>query len=190
MSDLITTDDLTASCPTLSGRADLARLVSSASQAVEAYCGRTFAVATYTERHDGRGLSRVWLRQRPVIEVTSVSADGYALDNTSGDAWTLDPDTGELLWGNGFDDPRFAPRFARGSRNIEVVYSAGFDPIPEAVATAAILTAKWLADRTGASGAFQSERIGDYSYTLATQAGLLPDAAEVMLASYVQGGVW
>lgn len=190
MADLITADDLTASCPTLAVRSDLARLVSSASQAVERYCNRTFAVDTYTERHDGRGLSRIWLRQRPVVSVAAVSSDGYDLDNTSGDAWTFNPDTGELLWSNGLDDPRFAARFARGFRNVEVTYTAGFDPIPEPVATAVILTARWLADRMNASGAFQSERIGDYSYTLATQAGVLSDAAEMLLASYVQDPIW
>ena len=39
----------------------------------------------YAEDLDGRDLPRVWLANRPVIAVTSVTVDGTALDNTAGD---------------------------------------------------------------------------------------------------------
>lgn len=187
MADLITTSELTAAVPSLTGRADLAQLVTAASLAVERYCGRTFAQATLTETHNGRNRSRLWLKRRPVVSVASVTINGTALDNTTSDAWTFQPETGELRRGNGHDAEPFAPWFPWGLQNIVVTYTGGYSPIPADVKQATILWARHLADATKASGLYQSEAIGDYSYTLASldaQAG--PPVALALLAPYVE----
>lgn len=164
MADLITTADLPAA---LAARDDAAALVSAASRWVERYCRRTFAQAEVTEKYDGRNLPRIWLDRTPVVEVASVTVNGAALDNSQGMGWTFDPDTGELLRGPGTDDPRFAPWFPRGRRNVEVTYTGGYEPIPDDVQRATLICVQHLADGSEATGVIRSESVGAYSYTLA-----------------------
>src|SRR4051794_7015573 len=126
MADLIAAADVTAAVPALAASPDLADLIADASAAVEDYCGREFqGVAAATETYDGTGLARLFLARRPVVAVTAVAIDGTALDNTDGQAWSSDPDTGELRRGPGHSDVAFPARFPAGLRNVSVAYSAG-----------------------------------------------------------------
>jgi hypothetical protein len=166
----------------LLARTDLQDLIDDANAAVDMRCNRTFAVTTYTEAHDGENGPRVWLRNPPILSITSVTINGTALDNTFGDAWTFSPGSGELLRGNGQDDPRFAPWFPKGRQNVVTVYNGGFSPLPGAVRRATLVLVKHLAAATKVTGMFRSESIGDYSYTIGDPESVAfpPLAAELL----------
>jgi hypothetical protein len=190
MADLITTAELVNAVPSLATRTDLSQLVAAASLAVENRVGRTFARETITEHHDGRNLPRIWLRRRPVASVTSLTIDGTLIDNTGGDAYDFDPDTGEFWRGPNQGGSRFNSPFPTGKRGVVVVYVGGYDPIPADVKQATIIVAKHLADASRTPGTYKSESIGDYSYTLGDlTANGLPGAAEALLAKYIENAV-
>jgi len=168
MPDLVTNAQVLAGWPGLArlDPIEQAALLTAASRAIERYCNRTFAVTAYTETHSGRNLPRVWLANRPVVAVTSVTVDGQALDNTTGDAWTVTPETGELLRGGGRGDPRFAPWFPWGRNNIVVAYTAGFATVPADVQLAARYLVQHMSESRKGIGPIRSETIGDYAYQL------------------------
>ena len=184
MADLISSAELTASLPALATRSDLALLITAASVAVEKYCGREFTQSSVTEYHNGKGLPRLWLRKLPVVSISSLTVNGSALASTD---YTYDGDTGELVRGDGQADQRFQCRFPHGTKNIAIVYTGGYSPIPEAVKAATIMTVQHIVDGLKATGLFSSESIGDYSYTFNTAfQPLIPKPAELLLAGYVK----
>lgn len=162
-------------------------LISAAMTAVENFCRRSFEQTTVTDVLNGRAGSRLWLSTRPVIQIASITVNGDAVDNTYGDAWTFNPNTGELVRGNGEDDPRFAPWFPKGTGNIVVVYFAGYNPVPDPVIRAGIIATRWYAEASKNAGLYSQERIGDYSYVLSDHVtATLPPGAAGLLAPYVQ----
>ena len=143
-----------------------AALIEVASAQIDAVCRRSLAQQTYVEKHSGINTPRVWLRNRPVVAVAEVKIYDTVLDNSTDEAWTVDALTGELLRGPSWGDPRFNYWFPSGRNNVQVTYSAGYDPIPAAVKRAAILMIQALNDAGKSSDVYKSESIGDYSYSL------------------------
>jgi hypothetical protein len=169
--DLVTTAEVENAWAGFSALAtdEKTALIDVVSSAIAQHAGREFQSTTYTEYHDGKNRPRLWLRHTPVISITSVSINGTALDNTDGTAWTIDLESGELLYGTGDNgDPAFNPWFPIGKKNIVVVYAAGYAAIPADVKRAAILWMQAISGQHQAGGgAYKSESLGDYSYTLA-----------------------
>ena len=173
-------------------------LIASASQLVHNHCRRWFTQTLWTETFDGNNQPRLWLSHRPVGSVQSVTVNGDSLDNSDSTGWTVNPGTGELVRGNGLDDVRFPEWFPAGSRNVSVVYWAGYvippnagsPQLPDPVIEATVKTAKWLwdLDQTGGSGVMSSERIGSYQYSRADQRLVngLPGHIAVIVENYVQ----
>ena len=164
--------------------AEQAELIAVANAAVNDALRRDVLLAERTERHSGRNRSRIWLKVRPVVAVASVAIDGIG----AVDEYRLDPETGELVRGPNRGDPRFGPWFPRGVRNVEVVYTGGYDPVPPPIKRAVILTARRIHDAGGVSGVYASESIGDYSYTLGDGSSAVPDAALRLLRPYRDPG--
>jgi hypothetical protein len=192
-------------------------LINTASRKILNFCRRErFDQQYFLERKDGKNLPRLWLNVRPVIIVKLVRINGWLLGDVGGrfqhnchdwwrgqfpddfrrhgdfiefrDAYHWRPKTGELVRGNGQDATRFAPWFPAGVGNIHVEYWAGFDGIPEPINRAAIFYVRWLAERSAISGIYSSERIGDWSGTLAANATsmTLPSHVADLCADYVQ----
>jgi hypothetical protein len=181
---LIAPSDVIQAIPRLATLADLQDLIYDVSAAVITHVGQSFGLATYTETHNGADRSRIWLRNLPIVSVTSVTVEGTAIDNTNGDGWTVNPATGELRRGSGQQDQQFEAWFPTGLQNIVVVYTAGAG-VPREVRRAAILTVKHWVDATKNTGVFESEDLGDYSYTLSGVQVKLPAIAEQLLAPYI-----
>jgi len=162
-------------------------LIRDASAIIAAAVGVDFVPTSYVERIDGRNLPRIWLAHRPVLSVSSVAVSGEVLAPAD---YTLDPGAGELLRGDGSYEPRFAQMWPSGRRNIEVSYQAGYATVPDDVKRACILTIRYHAGIVAVSGAFKSESIGDYSYTIADGGSSggsrdnLPSDAAAILARY------
>lgn len=188
MPDLITLDELADTLPTVAARNDAARLISAASAAVEGYCGRSFGrVVGAVERLSGDGQPFLWLDRTPVASIASVTIHGEAITD-----YGFDAESGKLWRGDGYRNPRWTVGWPLGSNNVVVTYTAGYDPIPADVKQAVILTCKWLDESRATSGSLQSEKIGDYSYTVmpkAQAAAMLPDEAARLLAHRVRAVV-
>jgi hypothetical protein len=128
--------------------------------------GRTLPEATYTEYHDGHGLSRLWLREGPLVSVTSLNHVSYSDGGSGARSETLTEvypyqyvlegtrDEGHRHRGS---LKRLGGIFTEGSRNYKVVYTAGYDPLPEGmvnIATDWVIAAFHWREGYGQQGQF------------------------------------
>ncbi len=97
----------------------LQRLITAASEQIEAYCGRTFDVRDYSETYDGGASDILFLRNTPIVSVASLSIDDEIIEPAEYKVYD--------------DYLRLVSRlFTPGLRNVSVDYSAGcFDPQTE-----------------------------------------------------------
>jgi|SRR5579863_222367 len=116
---------------TTSDDALLTRLVTSASQFIQAWLGRTIAATAYTETRNGFGGTRLFLRNRPVVSVAMLTIDGVAVAPASG------PGQPGYL----FDDSALyltGAAFSRGQQNVTIAYTAGYALTPPEIEQACI----------------------------------------------------
>lgn len=132
----------------------LTTLIGNVSAAIESYCNRTFASASYTETRNGQGGWRLFLANGPVTAVASVSVDGVSIPaapDALSSGYVVDQNTVYL---RGYC-------FNRGVQNVTVTYTAGFASVPGDVAQACI--------ECVASHFAKRDRIDKASETLGTQ---------------------
>ncbi len=171
-------------------------LLTSASAVAEERCGRHFARATYTEYYNGNGRRTIWLHERPVQSITSVYVDHDGFYGQGGSGTTPYPASTLLVSGvdyaleldergthsrcgllhrlrtvwpqtaREFYPGRITPQSGPAFGNIKVTYVAGYDPIPEDLQYAVCWIASFMKRTIAFGGNLESERIGDYSYTL------------------------
>ena len=133
-------------------------LIDAASETIETACGRQFNETDYTEYRDGDGKDRLVLRRHPVASITDIwdDPDRDFSDATKVDSeeYFLDGDAGIMVL--------LDTTFARGTRNVKVVYTAGYSAIPTDIAQACrMLVASWFhRGREGADG-LDSRAIGE-----------------------------
>lgn len=153
--------------------------IEAASDLIDRVTWRKYGIsqASIAEVFDGDGQESLWLSLRPVISIASILINDWPLDNSGGWAWTLNGATGKLVRGGGHEDPRFGLRWPHGSQNILVQYWGGAANIPSFIAVATAWTVRYFRDQGAVSGAYDSETIGRYSYSLRKQplTGGLPD---------------
>jgi hypothetical protein len=122
----------------------LSRLITAASGFMTRYCNRPFVSQACTEARDGTGSARMLFANYPVSAVASVTVNGQSIPpGSSVAAGFYFTDTVLVL--NGY-------RFRRGYANVQVSYTAGFDPIPDEIEQACIelITFRYREkDRTG-----------------------------------------
>lgn len=120
--------------PPLTTTADdalLTRLVTAASQFIQTWLGRTIAETAYSETRNGVGGTRLFLRHRPVVSVSSVTVDGVAIAPASGPG-----QPGYLFDDNSVYLAGYA--FTRGAQNVTVAYTAGYAATPPELEQACI----------------------------------------------------
>lgn len=107
----------------------------------------------------------VFLKLRPVASITSVhesrAGKDQVFDTTtqiSADDFVVIPDQGLIRLLNGL-------RFDRGFQSIQVIYKAGFQPVPNDIKLALLIAVDQFVSKTG-KGSLKSEKLGEYSYTL------------------------
>ena len=134
-------------------------LILYADAAVKKATNRVFASASYTERRDGNGREELRLQQYPVTALTSVKVDSnreFGADTAlDADEYDLDGDAGLVY--------RIGTVWPCGTRNIQVVYTAGYSTIPDDVVHAAnIIVADWYTRaKQLAGGQSQNELSGE-----------------------------
>jgi hypothetical protein len=155
----------------------LARLVTAESRFIGSWCGRSFALASYSETYNGAGGFKLALRNLPIVAVASLAIDGLAIPagvpgTRAGHGWYNDD---KLLYLIGYE-------FRRGSQNLQVAYSAGYAATPPELEQAAIeLVGYRYRERS---------RIGEVSRSLGGQATAafsqkdMPAAVATILAKY------
>lgn len=166
-----------------------ARKINAASSRVDEVCRRPFGFGSQsvTEVFSPRNQSAVYLTLRPVQQVMTVTLNGTALDNSLGDAWTFHPGTGRLVRGDGQDDPRFAPWWPSGDRNLAVQYWGGYQALPDDLVMATAYMVRWLHERGRVAGIYASESVGGWSGTLAGDdlSQTVPPHVMALLSDYV-----
>ena len=137
---------------------ELSNLTYVATDMIEAWCNRPIAVKTMpTEFHDGWQGDTIMLKYTPVVTVTSLTevwstGGAHVLPQVTDpttqlyDGYQLESATGRVV--RVFDSVWPKPFFP-GSRNIVVVYSAGFSIMPPSL---------WHAARVLAAHYFQSQQ--------------------------------
>lgn len=86
-------------------------------------------------------------------------------------------------WGEGILE-RTSGSWASGSRNIIVDYTAGYVTVPSDLQVACNDIVAAMYNRRTRDGALKSEKLGDYSYTLADLQGDIPDTTMATIRRY------
>jgi|SRR5665213_1218493 len=125
LTDLATVKSLMGGTPGTTTDTILGYLISAVSASISNYCNRNFLQATYTENYNGSGKAELWLRQRPIQSVTSVTINQAVIParpnvNAAGFAF----DQNKLYYQGGI--------FWSGAQNVSVVYSAGLPAVSQA----------------------------------------------------------
>ncbi len=110
----------------------LSRLITAASQFIQSWLNRTIAVTSYTDTRNGGGGARVFLRNRPVTAVSSVTIDGVIVPASN------PPPNGA---GYLFDDNSIylvGQVFSKGVQNVVIQYTAGYAATPPEIEQACI----------------------------------------------------
>ena len=145
--DPITTDEM------------MQRVIDMACEWVQAYINRPVAPTTYTERHDGWSGEYIMLKHSPFLELVSCrewqSSGGWVTLPESTpenpiEGVQVDYATSRIMRTfAGYSWPR---TFFPGSRNIEVTYTSGYNPIPPSIWTATVeMVAYWWRNTQQAS---------------------------------------
>lgn len=181
MRPFIGTDDLSAITGTTVSENDLITAIALdvGCQTVRSYIGQTINyVEEDTEELDGTNRLKVRLRERPIRQLISVSVEGTELD----------PEKYSLR--KSVIRRKDGIAFPWGFDNVEVVYSHGWDAVPDDSAgddvlvppdlrLVALLSARRVYTAVGTiSGTPSSESIEGYSYTL-TQTAVAESAAQL-----------
>jgi hypothetical protein len=110
----------------------ISTLVTNASDFIQKYCARDFTTTgPYDEWYDGSGNDALFLRNFPVVSVTSVSINGVAVPPSTSPTvpgWFAGPY--QVFYRLGI--------FCKGRMNVEVNYSGGYASVPAAIAQACI----------------------------------------------------
>lgn len=166
----------------------LMRLTHMASGVAERISGRAWTQAEVTERHQG-GVQALPLRRYPVASVSTVTdkssgevmaATGYEIETTTGLLY-------RLPYGRWWDGYAPSPVFQTGGGGSasfprwEVTYTGGPSSAPEDIRAAVI---EIIAHMRNAQGGMQSEKDGDYSYSMAATPAGVPPTVMAVLSRY------
>lgn len=114
----------------LAAPADLDKIITGVSAAMQSYASRNFVSQAYAVALDGHGGDRVSLPNTPITVVASLSIDGV----------TIQPAASALAFGFLFSETQVllrGYRFCRGVQNVALAYTAGFATIPSDLRRAA-----------------------------------------------------
>jgi hypothetical protein len=114
----------------MSAPADLDKIITGVSAAMQSYASRNFVSQSYSRVLNGRGGDRVSLPDYPITAVSAVSVDGV----------TIQPAATPLQSGFVFSDTQVMLRgfrFSPGVQNVAIAYTAGFAAVPADLVRAA-----------------------------------------------------
>jgi hypothetical protein len=142
------------------------RKINQATRAIENYCGRRFALTTYTDvEYAATNTNQIILRQRPITTFTDFSIRDSSLNYSSFE--NMDSHLYFVDTAAGVVDLMFT---ARGGWNrYKFTYTAGYGTIPEDLAEAcATLAAFYVNNADGSDVGLSSKREGQREVKFAT----------------------
>jgi len=146
----------------------LAQIIDSCTARIERALGdRRIKADDYTEDRDGTGTKFLLLRQYPIISVTAVYLDqlrNFGETNRVADGIIIPSDEpGKLTFGPGvpLTTGLALATFPKGTRNVRIVYRAGYETIPDDLRLACqkFVAVEFNRSREGADGVL-SETFG------------------------------
>ena len=160
--------------------------VSAACKMIENWCDRLFASAAFTDTLDGNGRDEIWLTQRPITAVTSLTIDDQLIPVA--DYTVL---TNSIYYALGFSEGGYDAGFTSGRRNVVVVYTAGYSALlmPLDLKLTATRLAADILRASARDGSVTSVKLGNWSESYAgltasgRMAGIL-DPYKAELAPY------
>ena len=175
-------------------------LIDQASDLIRKYCGRIFEQETVTETLPGTGTTRLTLERTPIVSVASVKVNNSAI--TASEFTIEDPDAGLLLrhddgtppspasWalpGRLSDGLSLHLRHQSRSNNVEVKYVGGYKmpkdtkpDFPRDIEQACVDLVKATYLHRQDDPRIRTQKIGDASETLVTEAQLPPAAKDIL----------
>lgn len=175
-------------------------VIDRAEQLIENITRDYFYEKDFVVYRDGNGKDRIFLKFIPhVLDVTEIKLSGIELDDSY---WTfdinsvyLDPEvavgeTAEMM----LRASQYTKLFPKGMKNVKVTGTYGWSACPVAIKRAAILLCRYENDETlfeaHSSGDLKSEKIGDYSYTIAdgmsSKSTIGIDEIDKLLKNYIR----
>ena len=171
----------------------LTSLIQGVSDLVREYCGRTFDYGTYNETLDidYDFTDRIILAEYPVHSVVALTDYNTAI---SSDYYVLDSDLGIIKLKRVYklyERGSIYKYFRKGVAHIQVTYIAGMTPDYDEGLKLAVKTLVAEYYNTRSKIGIQSERIGNYGYTLRVRrkGELFPPQVEALLQPYVDNRV-
>ena len=155
-------------------------VVGAAQERIEAYCGRIFETATFTEYHDiGDATTRhIYVQNPPITSVTSLQYDAQSDDPETVDSsdYITDTSSGKVTLYDGY--------FGRGEQSVKVVYVGGYAAadMPDVVKLGVILLAQHYWNVPEAIGR-TSESVDGLSQNFETYSDI-PAGIRSLLAPY------
>ena len=161
--------------PTGYSTADKDAVIDRVEEQIDRICHDVFYEHSATVTLDGNGQQRLPHEQGKnltgvsslTVDSGAVSADSYSFN----DAEIYYVDEAENVWSR-LEDTK--PRFRRGVQNVVIVGDWGWETTPYSITRAVILMVQMelaligeASPVPGGSAGFKSEKLGDYSYTLA-----------------------
>ncbi|KLR76626.1 hypothetical protein M717_05215, partial [Neisseria gonorrhoeae SK33414] len=144
------------------------------SAAAEAYIGRSLLAADYVGRYDGNGKDRIVLDNYPVLSVSSVKINGADAGGWEFDNWLLMRPEG----------------FARGLKNVEVSYRAGYERMPADIREAVMIIAVQRVNEIEGKGVRSKTLAGEtVAFSTFGNSGGMPPSAFAILNEYKRKGV-
>lgn len=165
--------------------ATLEFLIDVVSNAVKRYLDHSVVAATRDEIYHGNGTYWIGVNNYPIISIESITFNygSTSAETISGDEFTfvVDGNNGTILFNDNSTEKR------RFTGDIKVQYSAGYtDSVrPADLKIAGMIWCSYLFDQKNTDITKNSESLGDYSYSLATQIdSRIPDAVKMLLSTY------
>lgn len=170
----------------------IVRKINQATRAIENYCGRRFALTTYTDvEYSASHTDQLVLRQRPVTTFTSISRRDTSLNEADWD--DVDTETYFVHKNAGVIDLLFNT-FGRWN-GYKVTYTAGYGTIPEDLAEACVaLACFYFQNADGTSIGVSEKREGGRSVKYANSAQSFMSVAQQLgidgiIASYANNPI-
>jgi hypothetical protein len=173
--------------PTASPGVDLiSQLITAASRAICAYCGRgAFGSESYTDTYDGAGKTWMLLRQWPVQSVSAIVLTRCGASTTITDPTAFQLEA-PIPAGGAQRLTLVSPSlcFPRGRGNVQITYQAGYPTVPPDVAQACIEAVGEAYQRRNRIG--QTSVSSQGQTTVAFSQSDLNAAAKAMLQPYIR----
>lgn len=132
----------------------LSEWIQQAREEIDRKSGMCFLALTFTEEIDGNGLTTLFTRRFPVLEISKVVIDGVELSPSS---YSVNPRTGSVTLRNS--------AFPEGIKNVVITGIYGYRQVPPLVQKVATLLVAKTALSAKNGPLVDNESIGDFTQT-------------------------